>query len=240
VTAPRIVIVTDVVDAHADIIISTLAGMGHEPVRVNSTDIPLGTRLAARLDGDAWSGSLRITANGRCVQWPEVTAVWWRKPTGYGLPEDLTGRERDFADEELHHAMHGLWESLDCYWMSRPEDIRRASYKIEQLRRARRLGFDVPRTIVTSDPHAARQFYEECGGRVVYKVLTDPFLSAARTARTAHTAHRHGGGGEADAPWFVPTTLLTDAALDARSTRPRHCRACSRSTSTSAPSCASP
>lgn len=203
----QIVISTDIFDAHADVLIDLLVRRGHEPIRVNSSEIPGGTVLSARLDGPAWTGTLHVTGGDRSVAVEDVTAVWWRKPTGFGLPADLTEWEREFADEELRHATHGLWASLDCYWMSRPEDIRRAGYKLDQLQRAHRLGLAVPRTLVSSDPAAVREFADDCDGRIVYKVLTDPYLMAGRTLDRNHDA-------DVD-PRFVATTLVTAEHLDA-------------------------
>ena len=36
-------------------------------------------------------------------------------------------------------------------------------------------GLRVPRTLITSDPAAARDFHETCGGRTLYKPVTTPF-----------------------------------------------------------------
>jgi hypothetical protein len=194
---PQIAIVTDVFDAHADIVLKVLAAMGHDAVRVNSSDLPLNTVLHARNGAGRWSGGLRVTANDRVLDWEHVTAVWWRKPAGYGLSQRLSERERDFAEQELDHVVRGLWATLDCYWMSRPAAIAEASYKIEQLARAARAGFAVPRTLVTSDPDAVRAFAAECAAGIVYKVLTDPLLAARRTHERDRTA------------WPVPLVVST-------------------------------
>jgi hypothetical protein len=172
-----IAIVTDRVDPHADVLVGTLRGMGHEPVRVNSADLPLDTTLTVTLDGAGWSGSLVVEANRRVLDWRAVRSVWWRRPRGFGLSAALTEDERRFAEAELTAATGGIWACVDAYWMSRPEAIRAAGYKIEQLRRAAAYGLEVPRTLVTTDPGAVREFAASCGP-VVYKVLTDPHVGA--------------------------------------------------------------
>lgn len=170
-----IAIVTDRVDPHADVLVGTLRGMGHEPVRVNSGDLPLDTTLTVALDGAGWSGSLVIEANGKVLDWRRIRSVWWRRPRGFGLSAALTEAERVFAEAELAAATGGVWACVEAYWMSRPEAIRGAGYKVEQLRRAAALGFEVPRTLLTTDPAAVRDFAASCG-TVVYKVLTDPHV----------------------------------------------------------------
>jgi glutathione synthase/RimK-type ligase-like ATP-grasp enzyme len=52
--------------------------------------------------------------------------------------------------------------------------MQRVSNKPLQIDIARQLGFEVPRTLITNDPSLAREFYEFCGGDVVYKTLSCP------------------------------------------------------------------
>jgi glutathione synthase/RimK-type ligase-like ATP-grasp enzyme len=195
----RVLIVSDVLDAHVDRLMPLLRTA--DPVRLNASDVPGRTRMSLTIDGGSdWSGGILITTNGRRIDLAELRSVWWRKPGPYVFAADLTGQERDFAVEETDHAMRGLWASLDCYWLSHPEAIRRAGFKLEQLQRAARLGFEVPRTLVTTDPAAVREF---CAGQVVYKVLSDPQLAARQQV----------GKGRTVRPRRVSTTVLTTAEL---------------------------
>jgi hypothetical protein len=202
----QIVIVTDVFDVHADRIIEILRERDREPVRLNYSDVPDNVRLSCVLGGREWRGEIEILTNDRVIETARVGSVWWRKPGPFKLPGDLIGQERVFAAEELRHAMDGLWNALDCLWVSRPEAIRRAGYKIEQLDRAARLGFAVPRTVVTTDPGAVRAFHRECHGDIVFKVLTEPYL-AARTYLETNDV-------EDFTPLVTPTTRITEAELE--------------------------
>jgi len=56
--------------------------------------------------------------------------------------------------------------------MSHPNTIRQASWKGEQLQRAARMGFEVPRTLITNDPAAVRTFFDACQGQMIFKILT--------------------------------------------------------------------
>jgi hypothetical protein len=176
-----IAIVTDRVDPHADRIIGLLRG--HPVVRVNTSDLPLDTTLTVGLDSSGRRGTLVIEANGLVLDFADVTAVWWRRPGGFGLSVELSPLERAFAEAELRAAFEGLWAGVDAYWISRPDAIRAAGRKVEQLRRAARLGFAVPPTLVTTDPAAVAAFVA-AHDTVVYKVLTDPHLGPAGMVRT--------------------------------------------------------
>ncbi|HET8682044.1 MAG TPA: hypothetical protein VFM54_09235 [Micromonosporaceae bacterium] len=180
-----VVIVSCLADPHADAMMDKLHEMGHQPIRLNTDDIPLRATLSFDLGKGAssWRGKIALSESGRVVDLDNVRSVWWRRPGPYfGLPTDLAEDEREFAKGETEHTFRGAWALLDCYWVSEPERIRRASLKIEQLQRAVTHGFEVPPTIVTTDPAEVRKFFADNGGDIVYKVLTDPFLGAPTLA----------------------------------------------------------
>jgi glutathione synthase/RimK-type ligase-like ATP-grasp enzyme len=206
----EIVIVSSAGDPHVDDMLLKLREMGRDALVLDTDDVPLGTPFSFALDGSSgvWGGKIRVSADGPAVDTTEIGAVWWRRPGHYfGLPPELSEQEREFARGEIDQALGGLWASLDCYWVSHPEHIRRAGWKMEQLERAARLGFDVPRTLVTTDPGAVREFYDACDGQMVFKVLTDPFLGAVRLA------DKHPDQPPPE-PRETKTTMITEAELD--------------------------
>jgi hypothetical protein len=205
----QIVIVTQLDDPHTDDVVTVLQDMGHEPVRLNTEDVPSNVTVSATLGADVgrWEAAIEIHTNGRRIDMDAIRSIWWRQPGEYLLPDDFSEQEREFAKDEIDHALRGLWASLDCYWISYPESIREASWKGSQLQRAAELGLDVPRTLVTTDPEAVRAFYDACDGQVCYKVLTDPFLGAPKVAR------KHPDR-EPPEPYQTPTTMITEAELE--------------------------
>ncbi len=170
----RIVIVTDKFDQHTDLVIIELRNMGHQPVRLHPADFPMSASLTLNFDQQLWGGKLDLRKGALYLD--EIKSVWWRRPEPHIVATDLPKAERAFARTETEHTFLGLWSILDCYWMSFPFHIRRASNKIEQLQRAAQLGFRVPRTLITNDPKQVRPFYEECHGQIIYKTLVAPML----------------------------------------------------------------
>ncbi|MEQ4726163.1 MvdC/MvdD family ATP grasp protein [Nonomuraea sp. B19D2] len=196
---------SDITDAHADRLISIMRARGQKPVRLNFSDIPARASLTFRNSRDQRDGEIRILTNNQIMNLQDIGSIWWRKPISFGFPEDLDKQQQAFATEEMEHTIYGILFSLDCFWISRPDNIRNAGYKIEQLQRAARFGFEVPRTIVTTDPDAALEFYDECGGEMVYKVLSDPYLALRKlSADEAHAVPVR----------FVETTLIGQKELD--------------------------
>jgi hypothetical protein len=175
----QIVVVTAQLDVHADDVIRALGRMGEEVIRLNSDDLPLHTAVRLEFDG-RWHGELALTDNDRTVDVDRVRSVWWRRPGQPVLPDALSPWEREFARAEIEQVTRGLYDSLDCFWMSHPDAIDRASWKLSQLQRAAALGFEVPRTVVTNDPSRAVRFHAACHGRMVFKVLTGPYLALDR------------------------------------------------------------
>jgi glutathione synthase/RimK-type ligase-like ATP-grasp enzyme len=196
-----IVIVTEDLDPHADIVLLTLREMGHEPIRLHTADFPLEGTMTFRLGAPAtewcWNGVLQT--QGRTIDISSIRSIWWRRPSRHVLPEDWDEHERAFAYGEVDKALRGAWAVIDCYWMSFPEHIRQASFKIGQLQRAAELGFDVPRTLITTDPAEVRAFYDACAGEIIYKTLSQP------TVKVALDGPLHA----------IYTTPITEAHLDA-------------------------
>lgn len=203
-----IVIVTRTVDPHVDDVILEIERLGHEPVRLNTDEIPTDTQISLQCGGeDAMAeATIDILTSGRTLRSHAVRSVWWRRPSAFNLADGLSRRESEFAHGEIDHALNSLWASLECYWVSRPDAIRQASWKWEQLVRARRLGFDIPRTVITSSPVIAKEFFVACGRTMIFKVMTDPYLSAETVARKYPE--------EDIEPYEAPTTLLTEEDID--------------------------
>jgi glutathione synthase/RimK-type ligase-like ATP-grasp enzyme len=74
------------------------------------------------------------------------------------------------------------------------------------LRRAAQLGFEVPRTLITTDPEEVRAFYEACHGQIIFKVMSDPFLGAPKVVQ------KHPDQLPPE-PYETHTTLITKEEL---------------------------
>ena len=202
----RILIVTDTFDPHTDMVMIELRKMGHQPVRLHPADFPQSASITLAFDREHWNGELGLRKGPLALD--EIKSVWWRRPEAHVVAADLPKAEQAFARKETEHTFAGLWSILDCYWMSFPLHIRRASNKIEQLQRAAQLGFRVPKTLITNDPEQARQFYETCHGQIIYKTLVAPMLDwAARESKPLPEVE------EAPGARMIYTTLITQEQL---------------------------
>jgi len=176
----QILIITCEYDPHTDVLIGLLQSLGHHPIRLHTANIPTNIAIDMRLHQKEQE-YLLITPHN-IVDLNDVRSIWWRRPAKFILPDHLSEDEKVFAHLELNTTLQGVWDNLDCYWMSKPANIRRATHKTGQLKRAADLGFDTPRTMITTDPESVQEFYDLCEGNVVYKVLSDPTLGFAGRA----------------------------------------------------------
>jgi MvdC family ATP-grasp ribosomal peptide maturase len=147
-----------------------LARRGARPFRLNTDRFPASVRLSARLGNDR-SAHL-ITDAGARLSAEEVRAVWARKLWAPRMDEDLDERFRGMCLRESAAAFEGFLDALrGARWVNELLRVRAAENKQRQLRVAAEAGLRVPRTLVTNDPAAARQFFEETEGRMVAKLL---------------------------------------------------------------------
>lgn len=181
-TSAAVAIVCGQSDAHADAVRSALeAEYALDVAIVDATAFPRSATASAtvRPDQTGLSYSDRTT----CVDVSALRSIWWRRPRRseienvyYGLPA------RDHLQLECDHFMQGLLWAHRGLWVNHPRNDLIASRKIVQLVEARRVGLDVPETLVTNDPHEARQFIEALQGpTVVKRVAAVPGLAAPTT-----------------------------------------------------------
>lgn len=145
---------------------------GGRALRLDTDRFPSEVRVAARYGGEG-EGSVTFGAGEYEVDLNEVGAVWHRRlSVAARLPRELDAQLRAASVGESRAALLGALAGLTAFRVDPEQSIRRAEQKPLQLRAARELGLEVPRTLVTNDPAAVRDFYAACDGRLVTKMLS--------------------------------------------------------------------
>src|ERR1043166_184348 len=153
-----------------DRVAEALARRGVRPVRFNTDLFPSVVKLSAHA-GDEHVARL-VTETGEQISANEVHAVWARKLWMPRMADDLDERYRAMCISESVGALEGFLDALhDARWVNNLSRQRDAENKQRKLRLAARAGLRVPRTLVTNDPAAARQFFAETEGQTVAKLL---------------------------------------------------------------------
>lgn len=115
-------------------------------------------------------------------------SIWYRRPVAPDLPPDLDSERAEWIAGESLEALRGVWRSFEGLWVNHPDANDRASSKLEQLRRARSLGFNVPETVVTNDPRSLLEFAERVGTPLVCKPIRSGYLSLGERDRLFFTS----------------------------------------------------
>lgn len=140
-----LLILTSDKDLTADFLIVELLERKLPYFRINVEDLP----GAAYQFSDF--GTARITVGPKSVDLAEVTSVWYRRAIYPLASVGDSYAERAFVAGELRHLVFGMVWNPDILWVNPIDKVYVAEHKIHQLVTANRLGFSVPRTIVSSD-----------------------------------------------------------------------------------------
>lgn len=166
-----ILVITHKIDLSADLGIKELSRQGHDVVRVNVEDYPLDITLSYYPDTQE-PPLLKIY--GRPIALSELRTAWYRVPYEFSVRR---WAEDYHLTKFIESASNHVWYPFElftehCVWMNSPLAVLKASYKLFQLKVAKELGMTVPRTCVTNDPDAARNFYVDVGKHAIVKTIS--------------------------------------------------------------------
>ncbi|MGH3695446.1 MAG: ATP-grasp ribosomal peptide maturase [Pseudonocardiaceae bacterium] len=177
-----ILVLTRPHDGTAGGVVAELERRGVVVVRADVGDFPLDVTLSASLAGHPeWRGSLTLA--GKQVRLDEIQAIYYRRPTGFRLPDHLPPEHQRFAKAEARRGLGGLLLTLPARWVSHPSRVADAEFKPIQLQLAAECGLRVPRTLITNDAVRVQEFAEQLPGPMIYKPLSAPSVRAGGELR---------------------------------------------------------
>jgi len=147
-----ILIVTNERDLTTDFVIRELLRRRRNHFRLNTNAI---ADMSFSLDPVRMS--LAVSAGGRSVRIDQAKAAYFRRPELPSL-NNLNHDEgqKAYASAEWSALLKSLYLIVGARWLSHPRDILIAEDKPSQMFLAKKLGFNVPDTVVTNDLDAAR------------------------------------------------------------------------------------
>lgn len=169
---PRpVLVVTSLHDPTADVVISELHDRDIPVVRLDSGDFPASLSVEAEITEHGLRG--RLLTPSRTADLSNVRALYYRRPSGFAFPH-LDEQDARFAITQARYGLGGVLASLpNCLYVNHPHRIGDAEFKPAGLATAAKAGFQVPPTLVTSSPDAARAFIK-AHSPVIYKPLYNP------------------------------------------------------------------
>ncbi|MFE0257267.1 ATP-grasp ribosomal peptide maturase [Streptomyces sp. NPDC059010] len=164
-----VLVVTQLDDATADVVIKELDRRAVPVVRLDPADFPDTVTVTARADGFGLAGEVQTPT--RTVPLDRVRSVYWRRPGPYTAPEELDSQDARWCADQSRYGLGGILAALPgTHYVNHPWRNRAAEYKPAQLSAAAQCGFHVPPTLLTNQAEEARRFASE-HGPVVYKPL---------------------------------------------------------------------
>lgn len=168
----RILIATVVGDIHATAVAVALERMGHRPLLWHASDVPVQAAASIHLPAStAAEATVDISLDLPTALFPPSGFdTYWHRRRGEPVVDDvpLLACDRDIAERESQRMVTGLMDALSqgTFAVNAMRAARIAEDKIAQLRLARRLGLQLPETLISNAPQRVRTFvraHEQAG-----------------------------------------------------------------------------
>lgn len=156
---PEVLILASRYDISCDYVISKLHKSKIDYFRINREDL---TSFSISLD--PVKPKLDIAANGTkvTISLSDLNSIWYRRPV-FIRETNL----QNFSPQQLFERMQwmeftrGFMVFGDCKWMNHPVATYRAENKIVQLNAANKIGFRIPKTIITNAINSISENYAD-------------------------------------------------------------------------------
>jgi glutathione synthase/RimK-type ligase-like ATP-grasp enzyme len=125
-------------------------------------------------------------SNGTLIDFAQIRAVWYRRAIHPQVSPRVVPAQRRFVAGETRHFWAGLVLSSDALWVNPIDKVSVGELKLVQLELADRLGFNVPRTLVSRDPGELREFVRS-EGAVICKPVYHGLLVTPEGRSSAYT-----------------------------------------------------
>jgi len=126
---------------------------------------------------------VEFVCDGRHIQSKDLSMGWCQQMPPY---IDQASNERESLQRKnLLTLQFAAFDHLPIPWLNKPCHVVYASNKVNQLITAKAVGFSVPRTLVSNDPQAVRDFVQD--RVVVAKNLATPWIVSHEQTRAAYT-----------------------------------------------------
>jgi RimK-like ATP-grasp domain len=159
-------------DTVTELVCARLEDCGYPYRFLDLGTYPSGYQIKAHWNGSGPRGF--ITGPDWKLDLDEVTGVYSRflGPEGRAPHPDIAPEILPAIHFEHDTGLLTVLEDLPCVVVNRINSSVSNNSKVYQALIVRQCGLLTPPTLVTNDPDAARCFYDDCGGEVIYKSLS--------------------------------------------------------------------
>lgn len=118
----------------------------------------------------------------------QLTGAWYRRMRiAEKIPMTMDKNLRYPSVQESHAVITGMLESLDTFIIDGYSRVKYASNKQLQLKIARQVGLEIPRTLITNNPEAVRRFFTLCGNDMITKMMSSFAVYEGKKEKVVYT-----------------------------------------------------
>lgn len=170
-----VLIVTNADDPHVDYLFPIIQAKGVECFRFDTEDFPTRIDASIELAGGEVSGRIMIPGHN-FLSIDRIASVWYRRPIDSRVDERITVKElAKFVMRESREFTESFWFQIDALWVNHPYRLKEAARKMQQLKVAKRIGWDIPPTLIANDSEEVGRFIGK-HREVVVKTLYNQFI----------------------------------------------------------------
>ncbi|WP_429106545.1 hypothetical protein [Aeromonas allosaccharophila] len=141
-----VLILSSIYDFSVDLVVQRLENMHENYIRLNKEQFHLYEISLNPVDM-----LLHINGNGIDVSISKIKSIWYRQPVFLrNTPGKLIDIEEQLSKSQWSAFLRGLMVFDDAYWMNWPQATYAAESKPYQLMLAKKIGFTVPKTIISN------------------------------------------------------------------------------------------
>ncbi len=167
-----ILILTNKQDVHTDKVIKRLNEKKVSVFRLNSEDLLTKYKFDLWINENGiWEGKI-VDEIGRILNLHMLKVAWLRKPdfnfSGNKLDDS---KESKFIASETKAFIDILYSIPNVKWINDPFISNKSKVKFQQLLLAGKFGVKVPKTLITTQPEVAKDFFVSCGEEILIKTI---------------------------------------------------------------------
>lgn len=184
----NVLIITNKGDITTDFIVRELKTQGIPFFRLNTEEITKTISISFNVEKSEF---IILDQDMNTVyDCMKFTSVYYRRP---GIPEfainGLTKGEEIFMRNEFTFFLEGLYKVLkNAIWFSPIYAIREAENKLYQLLLAKKLGFRIPNSIMTTDYKGAFDFYISNSSNCIIKPIKSGLINEPKNDKVVFTS----------------------------------------------------
>jgi glutathione synthase/RimK-type ligase-like ATP-grasp enzyme len=155
-----LLIITEKADLTSDYLILKLLERKIPFIRLNTEDFTASFSFDFSIQNE--QESYLLNKNGKQIPLQEITGAYFRRPALPNLDGKIPPSQIKFAQREMETVLSGYFRLIDeAKWLNHPKYIFLSNNKIEQLAVARKIGLNIPNTLITSNKDAMKHFAEK-------------------------------------------------------------------------------